>query len=214
MPKIAAFEAYFREYDEWFVKNVDAYLSELNALKALIPPGGRGVEVGIGTGRFALPLGVTIGIDPSPKMAAMARGSGSEVHGAVAEDLPFSDEAFDFVLMVTTICFLDDVDKALSEAYRVLRTGGSVIVGFIDRESELGRVYAAKKDKSRFYKEATFYSAQEVALLLKKAGFRNLDFKQTLFSQIVEGPEKVKDGFGEGGFVAVRGVKQGPPQSA
>ncbi len=207
MPKVAAFEAYYREYDEWFVENRAAYLSELSVLKALIPSGARGVEVGVGTGKFALPLGIKIGIDPSPKMGAIAKGSGLEVCEATAEDLPFPDEVFEFVLMVTTICFVDDVERAFSQAYRVLKPGGPIIIGFIDRESELGRSYLMKKDKSRFYKEAIFYSAEEVVLHLKEAGFHTFHFKQTLFSQVVEGPQEAKDGFGEGGFVAVKAIK-------
>ena len=74
-------------------------------------------------------------------MAARARLLGIDVRAGVAEDLPFGDGAFDFVLMVTTICFLDDVPKAFREARRVIRPGGSIVIGFIDRESTLGKEY-------------------------------------------------------------------------
>ena len=47
-----------------------------------------------------------------------------------AESLPFADSQFDFVLMFTTICFLDDIETAFNEVYRVLKSGGSLIIGF------------------------------------------------------------------------------------
>lgn len=39
---------------------------------------------------------------------------------------------FKFVLFVTTVCFLDDINKAFREAYRVLKKGGRLIAGLID----------------------------------------------------------------------------------
>lgn len=57
MTKAYPFEEYSDEYDEWFDANRHIYLSELEALKALVPMEQHGIEIGIGTGRFALPLG-------------------------------------------------------------------------------------------------------------------------------------------------------------
>ncbi len=41
----------------------------------------------------------------------IARKRGIKVVEGMTEDLPFEDESFNFVLMVTTICFLDIVEK-------------------------------------------------------------------------------------------------------
>jgi len=49
----------------------------------------------------------------------------------VAEELPLGDSSFDFVLMVTTVCFVDDINRALLEAHRVLSHGGILIMGFV-----------------------------------------------------------------------------------
>lgn len=139
------------------------YDAELEAVRQLVPaPGAEGMEVGVGSGKFAAPLGIKIGVEPSEKMATKARKQGITVYPGVAEDLPFSDGRFDFVLTVTTICFVDDVIKSFREAFRVLRPGGSIIVGFVDRESKLGRQYADRRDWSKFYREATFFSTREV----------------------------------------------------
>ena len=58
MPRIAPFEAHQERYDSWFERHAAAYYSELLAVRALLPWEGRGLEVGVGTGRFAAPLGV------------------------------------------------------------------------------------------------------------------------------------------------------------
>lgn len=44
--------------------------------------------------------------------AIKAEKQGIRVYCHEAEDLPFSDSEFDFVLMVTTICFVDDISKS------------------------------------------------------------------------------------------------------
>ena len=74
MPKTESFEKYSDAYDEWFKKNFDLYEAELEAIRQLIPPpGSEGMEVGVGSGKFAAPLGIKIGVEPSEKMAIKAR---------------------------------------------------------------------------------------------------------------------------------------------
>ncbi len=99
------FENYAQEYDGWFEKNKFIYESELQAVKELLPRSENGVEVGVGSGRFAGPLIIKLGVDPSKELGKIAKERGIEIIGGVAESLPFHDSQFDFVLMVTTICF-------------------------------------------------------------------------------------------------------------
>ncbi|MEJ2690587.1 MAG: methyltransferase domain-containing protein [Deltaproteobacteria bacterium] len=206
MPKIEPFEKYSDEYDRWFDNHLDIYAAELEAIRQLIPPfGAEGMEVGVGSGKFAVPLGIKIGVEPSEKMASKARLQGIDVRSGIAEELPFSDGRFDFVLMVTTICFVDDVVKSLREVFRVLKPGGFIIVGFVDRESELGRQYSEKKASSRFYKDATFFSTPEVIRYLEGSGFVIADVLQTLIPG--ELPKTILEGFGRGSFVAIKGMK-------
>lgn len=49
------FDAYPKEYDQWYERNRFAYLSEIETLKKVISETGRGLEIGVGTGRFAEP---------------------------------------------------------------------------------------------------------------------------------------------------------------
>ena len=209
MKRVEPFEKHAKEYDVWFDENELVYLSELEAVRSMLPVDGTGIEIGVGTGRFAAPLGIKLGLEPSKSMASLARQRGIEVVEGEAEALPFEDGSFDFVLMVTVICFLNDVGKALSEAYRVLKSGGCIVIAFIDKNSPIGKLYEQRKNEDVFYKEATFYSVEEVSALLQQAGFKNLSFCQTVFQEEAKPGEvqKPQPGYGKGSFVVVRAKK-------
>jgi len=205
MPKIKPFENYTQRYEEWFERYIYVYESELNALRKLLPPG-KGIEIGVGSGRFAAPLGIKFGVEPSVKMARLARERGIEVIRGIAEALPIKDCTFDFALMATTVCFLDDIHRAFEEVKRILRPGGYLLVGFVDRESRIGRKYETHKEESVFYSIAKFYSTREVLGYLNKAGFIEIEIVQTLFKDLkdIRVLEPVKSGYGEGSFVVIR----------
>ncbi|MEW6685924.1 MAG: class I SAM-dependent methyltransferase [Candidatus Edwardsbacteria bacterium] len=209
MPKTEPFEKHASQYEEWFERNKFAYQSELQAIKKLLPESENGIEIGVGSGRFAAPLGIRLGLDPSKEMRKIAQRRGIEVIDGVAEAIPFGDSQFDFVLMVTTLCFLDDIETALKEIHRVLKSGGNIIIGFINANSPMGRLYQQKKNDNVFYRDATFYSVEEVVAYLKNAGFTDFDFRQTLFRPLAEirDIESVKEGYGEGSFVVVKATK-------
>ncbi len=210
MPRIEPFERYTSRYENWFEENRPVYESELKALKANIPSHARGLEIGVGSGRFAAPLGILLGVDPSPRMLDIAHKRGIEVVYGVAEKLPFADSSFDLALMVTTICFLDDIESAFREVNRILMPSGSFIIGFIDKNSPVGRSYTEKRKKNVFYSLANFYSMDEVVSLLKISGFDDFFFTQTIFRDLkdIKDIEPVLPGHGKGSFVVVRAVKR------
>jgi ubiquinone/menaquinone biosynthesis C-methylase UbiE len=210
MPKILPFQKYTARYEKWFEDNHWVYQAELKAVKCLLPGGQYGVEIGIGTGRFAEPLGVNIGVEPSSHMREVAQKRGIKVLDGVAEKLPLKDSIFSFVLMVTTICFVDDIDKSFEEAFRVLAKGGYLIIGLVDRNSPIGQIYFRHQNNNVFYKEATFYSVEEVLEIMKKTGFDDFSFRQTIFRDLTEINERetIKSGYGEGSFVVIRGKKK------
>ena len=67
------FENSVQEYDAWFDRHLPVYESEIRAIKEYIPPSGKGLEIGLGTGRFAAPLGIQVGVEPAGAMARIAR---------------------------------------------------------------------------------------------------------------------------------------------
>ncbi len=191
-------------------------------MQSSLPRFHRGLEVGVGTGRFAAPLGVTVGLDPSVPMMEAARRRGVTCVRGVAEHLPFLDGAFDLVLMVTVDFLLSDRVAAFREAARVLAPGGAVVVGFIDRESPVGRRYLREKGErgeeggggsggggGGFYGEARFLAPEEMAAPLEAAGFADLAFVQTLSCEpeAMTEVEAPRPGYGAGSFVVVRGRK-------
>jgi len=213
MPRTQPFDDYFDEYEEWFEKHLFVYLSEVEALRSMIPRWKKGVEIGVGTGRFAHPLGVKDGIEPSREMRRLATQKGLKVRDAVAEALPFRTEFFDFALMVTTICFVDDIRKSFEEVHRILKKGGCIVVGMVDEESPLGRSYRRMKNGNKFYRIATFYTTDDIKARLEDAGFGEMEVVQTVFGDLDEIKEvqTCREGHGEGGFVAIKATKMEPP---
>ena len=208
MPITKPFDQHYDEYEQWFVENQYVYLSEIAAIRHFVPKTGLGVEIGVGSGQFALPLEIPIGIDPSENMLNLAQQKGIIVLKGVAEHLPFKNNIFDFALMVTTICFSDDVNIAFQEARRILKTDGTFLLGLMDRNSPLGQIYLAKKQQNVFYRLATFYSTEEIIYLLEQNEFKNIQTIQTVFGNLTEIKkfQSVKIGYGEGGFVVIRAV--------
>jgi SAM-dependent methyltransferase len=205
-PRSEPFEEHSERYDRWFEEYENAYESELEALREITPQDPEGVSVGVGTGRFAEPLGVRVGLDPSVEMLRHAGRRGIDTVRGVAEALPFDDGAFDTALLVTTVCFVDDLGRTFDEARRVLREGGSFVIGYVDRESPLGERYQERKGQNPFYKEATFVSTDELEEGLCDAGFRVREHVQTVFRmpEEMEEPDEVEGGHGDGSFVGLR----------
>ncbi|HEY9073845.1 MAG TPA: methyltransferase domain-containing protein, partial [Desulfobaccales bacterium] len=110
---------------------------------------------------------------------------------------------------VTVLCFLRDPFLALAEAKRILKPGGRLVIGLIDRESPLGQYYEAHQQESKFYREAKFYTTGQVLAWLAALGFSPPQVCQTLFRPLGEitSPEPVREGYGEGGFVVLAAQK-------
>jgi SAM-dependent methyltransferase len=206
------FDEHVAEYEAWFEAHPAAFRSEVEALREMLPEGGqlKGIEVGLGTGRFSKALGIKEGIEPSVPMRALAIKRGIEIMDGVAEELPYGDLKFDFVLMAFCISYFNKLHTPFKEAYRVLKHDGSLVVGFLDKDSIIGREYEARKSESTFYKHANFYSVEKVQKELRAAGFRLFAISQTLFrplEKILE-VEYAKPGHGEGSFVVIRAHKK------
>lgn len=137
--------------------------------------GDRVLEVGCGTGvhlEFFLREGLNVvGVDISPPMLRVARqrlGNRVRLSLGDAENLPFKENSFDCVALITTLEFMPDPDKALHEAFRICR--GKVLLGVLNKYSFLG---IARRLKSPFrpsiFDQARFYSIWELKSFVSKA---------------------------------------------
>ena len=99
--------------------------------------GGDVLEVAVGTGRnlpyYRADASVT-GIDLSLQMLGVARRRAREsaapiqLHVADAHRLPFRDATFDTVVATLALCSIPDDVRAVTEAARVLRPGGALVL--------------------------------------------------------------------------------------
>ncbi len=212
MKKHLPFDEHVAEYDSWFDTYPYVFQSEVEALREMLPEGDQlsGIEVGLGTGRFSKALEIKEGVEPSVPMRELAIGRGIEIMDGLAEELPYADLRFDFVLMAFCISYFDELQQPFKEAFRVLKNDGRLVVGFLDKDSQIGKEYEERKSDSIFYKHANFYSVERVQQALKDAGFRHFEFTQTLFHPLdeIHELEHSKSGYGEGSFVVVAAYKK------
>lgn len=202
---VAVFDEHAEEYDRWYDRHKDKFRAEVEALQPLIPVG-TGLEIGAGTGRVSLALGVPVGVEPAEGMARIARSRGLSVCRALGGKLPFRDQQFDYILAVTVFSFVDPLAPILKEIGRVLACGGVLVAGMIDRESEMGKWLQSTKESHRFFRTARLLSVSELKTELQKAGFRDFEFRQTLLETLGQSgdPLRVLKGTGRGAFVVIR----------
>ena len=168
-----------RRQEAWFQTETGRDVLRLQTglvMRLLRPlPGERVLDVGCGSGLHLQAfkrkgLDVT-GLDPSPDMIDLARkrlGNQAELYPGQAEDLPFEDNAFDVVCLITALEFVDDAEAALAEALRVARS--RVFCGVLNSLSltavgrRLGGLF-----RDNIYNQARFFSLWELYGLIRHA---------------------------------------------
>ncbi|MEE8198748.1 MAG: class I SAM-dependent methyltransferase [Thermoplasmata archaeon] len=126
MPRIN-FDRIAHRYDETRTLPSSQMEAVMGPLVRALSSYERVLEVGVGTGRFAIPLqraGIPlIGVDISARMVARGREKGlREVFFADALHLPFHDQSLDAALSIHVLHLLPDWRAALAEVGRVTRT--------------------------------------------------------------------------------------------
>lgn len=134
--------ASFYDRTRGFPPGVERQVAGEICRQAGLGKGGRLLELGVGTGRLALPLAeeglAVFGVDISWRMLEVLRGKDTphRVH-AVQGDitaLPFPPTSFDAVLAVHVLHLVGGWQVALAEAVRVLRPGGCFALGWGERD--------------------------------------------------------------------------------
>lgn len=161
-----------RRYDEWFQSEpgrVVARVEQELLLRVWSPRSPQRVlEVGCGTGLFLewfARLGhQTTGIDASAPMLELARRRLPErvdLNRGFAENLPYEDNAFDTVALITTLEFVDDPLRALQEALRVARR--HVLLGSLNKYSIIAvQRFLDCLIRPSIYRQARFFGVYEL----------------------------------------------------
>ncbi|MEJ2695945.1 MAG: class I SAM-dependent methyltransferase [Candidatus Sulfobium sp.] len=175
------------KYDAWYdsADGRPLYESELKCLRPMVEScQGPILEVGVGTGRFAMHFPDVIGIDPSPNALKMAEKRGVKTVHGYGENLPFKDEIFGCILIIVTLCFVERPLDVLKEAKRVLKRDGSIIMGLVPGDSPWGAYYEEKKRSGHpFYSNARFYAMKDLEDMLQSAGLRISRIRSTLLQR-------------------------------
>ncbi len=145
--------------------------------------GKRLVDLGCGDGTYSIAASQrgahVTGVDISEAMLESARhralaiGASAEWRRAPAESLPYESETFHIVLAVTILCFLREPLQAMREVRRVLRPGGSFVIGELGRYSSWALLRRVRGWLgSSTWREAHFWTIGELRELLQHAGFQ------------------------------------------
>ena len=178
-----------RQYDRWYLGpgRREAALEKrlLTKLLAGFPSTRTVVEIGCGTGYFTRSFQrrgfQVVGLDLS---AAMLREAGPDLRTLMVQgdalDLPFADRAFDLAALITSLEFLSDPLRAVSEAARVSRQG--ILFGALNRWSVLALRYRCAG--KRLWRSAHFFSPPELRRLIRSAvgrRVREISWRTTLW---------------------------------
>lgn len=105
-------------------------------------------------------------------------------HQGQAEQLPYMDASFDRVLAIALLCLVEDPGPVISEIARVLKPGGRLILGDLNRWSlwALKRRIKGWVNPQSPWKRANFHSAAELHALLEAHGLAVETVRGTLYS--------------------------------
>lgn len=146
MADLKSFDRVAHLYDETRGIPAEAERAIADGIAAVlreVSPSPHLVEVGIGTGRIAVPLverGVRVtGIDISTKMLAILRGKRSDIDVLIAEASrpPVRDASFDAALFVHVLHLVPDPAATVRATMSMVRRGGVMIEAGDDREQSL-----------------------------------------------------------------------------
>jgi ubiquinone/menaquinone biosynthesis C-methylase UbiE len=172
----------------------------LAALKAALAgaPGDRLADIGGGTGNYAFALEAEgwkpVVFDRSPEMLAFAAQKGLATIAAAAEELPVADESFDAATLVSMLHHVADPSAALSEARRILRPEGRLVVMVFTREDIHDLWFLDYFPSTRAWMQASHLPIADLLAMLPGGQRREIvleDLNDASLAALAAHPEKV-----------------------
>ncbi len=183
MERRELFDEWPEKYDEWFTTPIGLLVKKFESelLLSLLRPGPEELvlDAGCGTGIFTLDIlsfgPRVIGVDLSlPMLLRAAEKTKAYPFGGDFADmtrLPFPENAFDKVVSVTALEFIQDGEGAVKELFRVTKKGGLIVVATLNSLSPWAdRRRAEAKKGHALFKKAIFRSPEELRVLAPVSG--------------------------------------------
>ena len=168
-----------RNYDSWYETKQGRFIDLVETEAAFdlitLSPGAKVLDAGCGTGNFSIKLAehgyLVTGIDISSDMLniarkkCMAKGLKVDLQTMNIEHLLLPDNYFDAAFSMAAFEFIADPEPAYRELYRVVKPGGQILIGTINRDSLWGKTYIAEASKNpdSVFKHAYFKNLEELA---------------------------------------------------
>lgn len=230
-----SFDQYAEQYDRWFLENPNVLRSEVKLVAQTLKGCQNIFTVGCGSGLFESILrqeyGINIdhGLEPSQDMASIARKRGINVTISTAEEYDYAGQTYDTIIYNGCPGYITDLEKALTQSFNALNPGGKIIVIDIPKESGYGLLYNLAKAVGAWdhpllqdvyprnpypielVAQANWRTTQEKIETMKKIGFLDFEFSQTLTTHPIYSNDIAEEpiaGFDKGDYVAICAYKK------
>ena len=154
-------------------------LNEAALAQLALKYGDRVLEVGFGGGSLLGKIasvatdGILVGVDVSPAMVAycerqhprLIKSGRLKLVCAGADAIPFPDGHFNKICSVNSVFYWPNIPGALSEFWRLLHAGGTLIMCFTCR---------ASIERKRFAKHLKLYDSREIMSMMASCGFQEV----------------------------------------
>lgn len=176
------------DYDAWYHTPRGRWIADTeyrllrDGLRAA--PGCSVLDVGCGTGYFTRRLAndgfIVTGVDLDADMIRYAAAQGGNVVYRVADAraLPFPDRSFDYIVAITSLCFIHEQQQAVAEMRRVVRV--RIALGLLNRRSLLYQ-RKGRHGGAGAYCGAHWHTAREARCLMREVDFHNIDVRSAIY---------------------------------
>ena len=147
------------------------------------------LDIGCGSSRILLDLKNAVGMDILFRKLRFLKPRHDKLVQASTFALPFKSESFDVVINSQVIEHIPEDPEIMNEMWRVLRPGGTLILGtpdygrwsWVALEWMYGKVLAG----GYAHEHITHYTRDSLAKLIKANGFEVLDCKYVGYSEMI-----------------------------